>query len=584
MVKFKVLFRLLSTGVLFSIPAFSVTAGPICANDIGTISNCAAPGTIPFRTIDGTGNNLENPLWGSVGQAFNSAADMTGYKNTNGDPVRMDMPSVREVSNELMGTDTPVTSKQNLSNLFWSWGQFVDHDITLTPEGEGENATQDMRIEMGNTDPNFTEDLNFERSEQNTSNQQINTQTAYIDASMVYGTTDEMAANLRENNGTGRLRTSDANLLPTDTDGNFIAGDPRVNEQQQLIAMQTVLMREHNRIADAIYADDPTLSDEQIYQSARAVVGAQVQSITYNEWLPALLGDNSIGAYKGYDPSVDATLSNEFSACAFRFCHSMIPEEVDRLEENGHPSMDGKLKLADSFFAPDMFRNTDMDDLLRGLADNVAMESDISFSDSIRNFLDPAGNGELSDLASLNLQRGRDHGLPDYNTLREAYGLDTITSWAELTDDPILQARLQDLYGSLDHIDPYVGAMIEEAINGGLVGELNAGIIVDQFTRLRDGDRFWYENYFTQSMVDTLFSQNLIDSLFDGNIWSWLGNRTLSSLLLNNTEISWLQSDSFYAQSRLNAVNAPQYIGIASMIILLGIAGIRRQRRKTGKI
>ncbi len=71
----------------------------------------------------------------------------------------------------------------------------------------------------------------------------------------------------------------------------FLAGDIRANEQVGLTSVHTLFMREHNRLADLIKAVDPGLSDEDIYQKARKIVGAQMQIITYNEFLPALLGD-----------------------------------------------------------------------------------------------------------------------------------------------------------------------------------------------------------------------------------------------------------------------------------------------------
>ena len=121
-------------------------------------------------------------------------------------------------------------------------------------------------------------------------------------------------------------------------------------------------------------------------------------------------------------------------------------------------------------------------------------EIDTKVVDAVRNFLfGPPGAGGL-DLASLNIQRGRDHGLSDYNSVRAAYGLPRVTSFAQITSDVELQAELQSLYGSVDNIDLWVGGLAEDHVAGSSAGPLFRTILSDQFERLRDGDRFWYQN------------------------------------------------------------------------------------------
>src|SRR5207248_7866085 len=151
--------------------------------------------------------------------------------------------------------------------------------------------------------------------------QQINTVTAWLDGSQVYGSDTATADKLRTHVG-GRLKTSpgadgvtgtkddllpvnNAATFPTGTlamandahlvsnDQLFAAGDVRANENVELLSLQTIFVREHNRIADAISKANPRLGDEQIYQMARAQVIAELESITYNEWLPALLRPNA---------------------------------------------------------------------------------------------------------------------------------------------------------------------------------------------------------------------------------------------------------------------------------------------------
>ena len=103
----------------------------------------------------------------------------------------------------------------------------------------------------------------------------------------------------------------------------FVAGDHRSTENPLLSSLQTLLVREHNRICDQLSCQQPGLSDERLYQKARVKVMGLLQHITYNEFLPAVLGDDALTDYKGYDAEVNPGIFNEFAA-AYRFGHSMI--------------------------------------------------------------------------------------------------------------------------------------------------------------------------------------------------------------------------------------------------------------------
>lgn len=495
---------------------------------------------VAYRSYDGIGNNIDNPDWGAVGSTFDSRAATEGTSFT-----REDGPSARDVSTSISSTGS--TGEQSgLSNLFWAWGQFIDHDITLTEESHTAGKME-LGGDMGTVDRSLRTDGAL-----------TNSITAYLDGSMVYGSDAETATRLRANDGSGQLLLDENGNLPRDENGEFLAGDIRVNEQQQLTAMHTVFAREHNRIAETLAEANPDWSGERIYQESRTLVGAQIQAVTYNEWLPQLLGEDAMGAYTGYDSSVNASLTNEFSTCAFRFCHSMIPDELERLAENGDPIAQGHLQLRDGFFNPEEFiESGGVDPLMRGLAASEAMAIDAVMSDELRNFLN-AGNGEDGDLMARNIMRARDHGLEDYNTLRAAYGLDPITSWEELSDDPAVIAELRALYGETpDGLDPWLGGLLETPENGALVGALNATIIGDQFDRLRSGDRFWYEN------------------LFSGDVLSWINNRSLSDILRDNSGIEWLQNDAFIAVAR-GVVSAPG--GIVLFVVSAGWIAARRRR------
>lgn len=455
------------------------------------------------RPIDGVGNNLKNPTWGSTNTDFLRIA-AAAYADSVSAPSGSSRPSARVVSNTIVAhPNEAVINNRFLSNMVYAWGQFIDHDIDLTDTASPKESFN-IAVPTGDTsfDPagTGTQVIPLSRSNYDTATgtsranprQQVNSITAYLDGSMVYGSDATTANSLRTFSG-GQLKTSGDNLLPVDAAGNFVAGDVRVNENPELTSLQTLFMREHNRLAAQLALTNPSWTDEQLYQQARRLVIGEIQAITFNEFLPTLLGQNAVGAYRGYNPNVNVGITNEFATAAFRFGHSMLGDDIEFLDNNGVEIREA-VELKDSFFNPALIKETNIDPLLKYLASDRAEEIDTKVVDSLRNFLfGEPGQGGL-DLASLNVQRGRDHGLADYNTVRAAYGLPKVTSFAQITSDPVVQQQLQTLYGNVNNIDLWVGGLAEKHTAGGSLGQTFTTIIMEQFNRLRAGDRFWYQN------------------------------------------------------------------------------------------
>lgn len=465
-----------------------------------------------FRNLDGSDNNERNS---ELGAADTQLARWCPSEYADGASTMAGAgrPSAREVSNAVVAQIESVPNRNGASDFLWQWGQFLDHDIDLT---DAADPPEPEPIAVPTGDPFFdpiatgTEVIPFNRSlydkatGQVDPREQLNEITHWIDASNVYGSDDERAAALRTNDGTGKLRVSDGDLLPFNEQGLpnaggespdlFVAGDVRANEQVGLTAMHTLFVREHNRLADEIAGRDPNLSGDEIYERARQIVGAQLQVVTYEEFLPTLLGTGALAPYNGYNPNADARISNVFSGAVFRLGHSMLSGTLLRLDTNGNEIAAGHLPLRNAFFAPSrIIEEGGIEPLLRGLALQTCQQIDVQVVDDVRNFLfGPPGAGGF-DLPALNMQRGRDHGLPGYNEVRVAMGLEPKSSFAEVTSDSIVEERLASVYGSVDEIDVWLGGLAEDSVNGGLVGELVFTVVKLQFERLRDGDRFWYE-------------------------------------------------------------------------------------------
>ena len=491
------------------------------------------PHTFGFetRSIDGRNNNSQNPSWGSSNSQLLRKVT-PDYEDGIAQPSGADRPNVREISNTVAAQEKPIYNEKKASDMIWQWGQFIDHDIDLT----GGNPKEPFPIHIPPGDQYFdpqatgTQEMPLSRSvydpttgtASNNPRQQMNQITAFIDASMVYGSNPIRARALRTKDGTGRLKTSAGNLLPFNTEGLpndggldptlFVAGDIRANEQVGLTAMHTLFMREHNRLARTIFRQSPDLSGDQIYERARAWVGALIQVVTYQEFLPVLLGTNALKPYTGYDASVNPGISNIFSTAAYRLGHSMLSPELLRLKKNGKPIPEGNLALRDAFFSPWRITNErGIDPLLRGLIRNRAQEVDVYIIDDVRNFLFGSPGSGGFDLASLNLQRGRDHGLPSYNDFRLAYGLTPAATFADITRNRALRRRLASVYGTVEKVDVWIGGLAEGHRRGAMVGELLHTILVNQFEGLRDGDRFFYRNIFRHYQIKRLEKTTLAD-------------------------------------------------------------------------
>lgn len=525
--------------------------------------------TADFEYRDEVPNNVDHPEWGAPGQQLLRAAPPQ-YGDGVSTPAGADRPSAREVSNVIFAQHEPHPNKKHASAIFWLWGQFLDHDLGLT---ETAKPAEPFNIPVPKGDPFFdpegtgTQEIPLNRSiydpatgtDSSNPRQQINEITAFIDASGVYGSGEKRSEWIKYGHG-GLLKTSMGNMLPYN-DGTmdnamgksqmfYVGGDVRANEHLGLTAMHTIFVREHNYWAEKLHRHYPELSDHELYERARVLVEAEIQAITINEFLPLLLGGKQVfGEYGGYNPAANPQMRNEFTTAAYRLGHTLVSKPYPRLEENGHHIQEMDLMLRGAFFCPWVLTNEGgIDPVLRGLATVVAEEFDGHVIDDLRNFLfgEPGPHGTGLDLTALNIQRGRDHGLADYNTTREAYGLPRITSFSEVVSDPERVAQLEALYGTPDNADLYVVLQLEDHVTlpgGGagdgptkdgqsMLGPTTMTILGEQAVRLRAGDRFWYQRRLPKDLL------------------KYVESVKLSEVILRNTGIEWIQDDVMIAHPR----------------------------------
>ena len=514
------------------------------------------------RTIEGTGNNLSSPSRGAANTPFIRDGYKSQFFGTGGAlPTETQRANARDISNAVSAQTASRPSARNLSNYIWAWGQFLTHDTDLSTTSNGAvlNGTAPIAIHSA-ADPLGPSPIPFTRANflVNVSAGErtpINEITSYIDASDVYGSDSVRAAALRANNGLGaKLLTSANNLLPLNSAGLpnenngpvpanqlFLAGDIRSNENSLLTSLHTIFVREHNRLVDRIATLQPALDAEQQYQLARKIVGAEVQAITYREFLPALLGSGTSvpkAEQHQYNSQVDASITTVFSHAAFRFGHSAVTSQLNLVDADN--SLAGRLALRDVFYNPQLIGNDPMmiDRLLRGAATQRSEEIDTLVVDDLRNFLfGPPGAGGL-DLASLNIQRGRDAGLPTMPGLGRAFG-GTASGFSQLTSDANLAQTLTTLYGNISNADLWVAGLAQNHAAGASVGDHFKSIIQDQFRRLRDGDRLFYRGKAAGLYTDGILNAD-IAAIID------LDRFTLGDLIIANTSIDRLQSNVFF--------------------------------------
>ncbi|XP_014241110.1 uncharacterized protein LOC106661888 [Cimex lectularius] len=509
--------------------------------------------TSKYRTYSGWCNNLERPEYG---QSFRPFARILPpvYADGIGAPRMFSvnggtLPSPRLISTMIHTDKSRPHTRYTL--MMMQFSQITDHDLTFTPVnkgfvGEGILNCQScdspqtvhpqcFPIEIPDGDPYFpSKGPNGERlcipatrsmpgQETLGAREQMNQLTAYLDLSFVYGSDTCDASGLRSRSG-GTLNVTRSPfglrrkpLLP-ETPTNlecrsrnrvcFNAGDARASEQPALGSLHTVWLREHNRIARELSRINPHWDDERLYQETRRILGAVYQHIAFSEWLPRVVGRSVIskyglqlnkdGYFRDYDPLCDVTIVNEFSAAAFRFGHSLLRPNFRRATPD-YQTKDPAIRLRDHFFNPEvLYEPGIIDELILGLVDTPMETLDNFITTEVTEHLFENKSVPFSgmDLVSLNIQRGRDHGIHSYNDYREWCGLGRANSFNDLlsTTNSDLVEQLIRTYAHVDDVDLFPGGMSERPIHGGVVGPTFACIIAKQFSKIKRCDRFWYEN------------------------------------------------------------------------------------------
>ena len=454
-------------------------AGPAAADD-GGVSDAPILGAWEAQSLSGVNNNPFAPGIGSANTRYLRIGPAR-YADGRSQPVTG--PDARAVSNRIFNdANVNVFSERGVTQWGNVWGQFVDHNVGHREEN---GTAANMPFNAADPMESFVNTLGvipFNRSAAapgtgvSNARQHLNTENSFLDAEAVYGPADSRLDWLRDgtvdgnpDNNTGSLLLPGNYLPRADARGNpaaaptmavdgrlignparaVVAGDVRANEQAALTAVQTLFAREHNRVVATLPAG---LSAQDKFQLARAVVIAEVQYITYNEFLPAM--GVSLPTYQGYNPYLDPSVAHEFATVGYR-AHSFIHGEIetdtnasrysqatlDALEAQGvEVEVDGAdvtIAVPDNvlFFNPDLVEQIQLGPIMTGLSGESDYRNDETIDNQLRSILfriPVSGNPEcldgpelpqcfdgVLDLGAIDMQRGRDHGMPSYNQMRQ---------------------------------------------------------------------------------------------------------------------------------------------------------------------
>lgn len=508
------------------------------ANSLRMVAECKKVDP-SYRTHTGRCNNALHPSWGGALESYTRflAPD---YEDGVSLP-KSHLPSAREVSTKVH-SGGPDLKHPYLMALTAMFGQFLAHDLAHTPRMELPNGERlkCCDVEFENFHPecfpiqaeNAIGCMEYTRTAPHPGStlegcklgprQQINQASSYLDLSTIYGSSEETSNVLRARTG-GLLNTQRKNLPMASKDSLncrsqskalpcFFSGDSRINEHPGLALMHVLFLREHNRIAEKLENINPHWDDERLYQETRKIVIAEMQHVTYNEFLPVIMGESLLdkfdlrltpgGYFRGYDFRVDGTMTNAASSAGFSFFVALTPKTLD-LVDSRSAQKSGERSLLSAFYAPqELYEAGAIDRLIAGA---TAGHSRKPFPPGLneilldRYFHDGKTNDVAVDYAAQMIQQGRDHGLASYTKWRSFCDLPNVDEFFDLKGTMLLETidRLQRVYSKVEDVDLVTGALSELPIEGSVLGPTFLCLLGRTFRNARLGDRYWYENEHT---------------------------------------------------------------------------------------
>ncbi|XP_064425748.1 dual oxidase 2 isoform X1 [Mirounga angustirostris] len=509
------------------------------------------------QRYDGWFNNLRHHERGAAGfrlQRLVPANYADGVYQALGEPL---LPNPRLLSDAAMRGTAGQPSRRNRTVLGVFFGYHVLSDL-VSVETPGCPA-EFLNIHIPPGDPVFDPDrrgdvvLPFQRSRwdpetgQSPSNPRdlTNEATGWLDGSAIYGSSHSWSDALRSFSG-GQLASGPDPAFPRNAQspllmwtapdpatgqrgpgGLYAFGAERGNRDPFLQALGLLWFRYHNLCAQRLAREHPQWGDEELFQHARKRVIATYQNIVLYEWLPSFL-QKTPPKYAGYSPFLDPSISPEFLVASEQFFSTMVPPGVYMRNASCQFQMvpykdfgsSPALRVCNSYWRRENANLNSaqaVDQLLLGMASQIAELEDRIVVEDLRDYWPGPGKFSHTDYVASSIQRGRDMGLPSYTQALMALGLDTPRNWSHINphvDPQVLEATAALYNQDLSRLELLPGGLLE---SHGDPGPLFSTIVLDQFVRLRDGDRYWFEN-----TRNGLFSKKEIAEIRNTTFWDVL--------------------------------------------------------------
>ena len=495
------------------------------------------------RTIDGTYNDLDSPTMGAIGARFGRNVPLA---STYPEPEHGILdPNPRTISRELLTRDEfKPASIVNL--LAGAWLQFEVHD--WFSHGKNQEASPWL-VEVADDDDWYERPMRIPRTRIDPSHVEDGSPPTYVtadshwwDASQIYGSDGGFAQYIRAHED-GKLRLDPDGQLPRDLEnvvdltgvaGNFWLG---------LGLLHTLFTHEHNAICDRLRKAYPTWSDDRLYDTARLVNAAVMAKIHTVEWTPALIShpttvygmranwygilgkhlgrvtkNEVLGGIPGSATNhhgVPYSLTEEFVA-VYRM-HPLLPDDFtfrsladDRvLKELTFPEIGAtqtrnrleEIGLADSFYS-----------FGRAHPGAITLHNYPRFLQTLER-----ADGEILDLAALDVLRIRERGVPRYNEFRRLFHLKPVSTFEELTPNPTWAEELRRVYGDVEKVDLMVGLYAEPLPKGFGFSDTAFRVFILMASRRLKSDRFFTRDYnaktYTQEGLDWIEDASMITVL-----------------------------------------------------------------------
>jgi hypothetical protein len=476
------------------------------------------------RTVDGSYNDLSSPAMGSCGRRFGRNVPL---EHTFPDTANLMSPSPRAISRELM-TRTEFQPATILNLLAAAWIQFMVHDWFVHKRSKSEFVEIPLAPGDNWSDPA----MKVARTEPDPAPAGSTRPPAYAnpnghwwDGSQVYGSDPVVAARLRTGEG-GKLKVEATKLLPVDAQTGIHLSGFTDNWWIGLAMLHTLFTLEHNHICDQLRREHPDWTDATLFGKAQLINAALMAKIHTVEWTVAIIphpviqiamntnwsgladeelqqvfgflnDDEILGGIVGskHDHHTAPYALTEEFVSVYRM-HPLIPDEVvmrslsndAELERIELPAMSGRQ-------APAVVKRLGMPDLFYsfGRAHPGAITLH-NYPKHLQNLT--RDDGEHLDLAAVDIFRDRERGVPRYNQFRRLLHKEPVTSFEELTDNPVWREQIRAVYGNdLEKVDLMTGLYAEPLPPGFGFSETAFRIFVLMASRRLKSDRFFTDDF-----------------------------------------------------------------------------------------